>query len=458
LRIFILAWDYSGLYAFERELFQEQVFKREAHERVVFRMDGKHPLGASHHQKFVVIDGNVGFVGGQDLCAGRWDDRDHRPDNPDRVEADGSPYGPFHDIQAFVVGPVVNHLTELFRTRWKFAFGEDLGLPAPEPAGRKPDVRSKLPLAADRAAISRTMPENLFHPGSIEEIRSLYMDAIDSAEKLIYIENQYFTSIDIFDALSRRMSAKDRSRLQIVMVLPKSASALVEELALITAQSEILKDLKEISSKNGHFLGIYYTAPVDGNGEAQPVYIHSKLLLIDDRFLSIGSANTTNRSMGLDTELNLSWEASSGDADLIQSIKNIRVSLLAEHAGLQSDAEMGSLSNAEKLGEHLDSLVEKEGSRLKEHPIEIFLDNIPLVNALKFRGLSLDPSRPYPEMILNEVLTPSDGTLLNGGIIRLNGLLAHREREEIEKRKSKGKKEKGGVKLKVDLGLASLDL
>ncbi|MGH7782508.1 MAG: hypothetical protein ACREO5_01500 [Candidatus Binatia bacterium] len=131
LRIYILAWDFTALYSLDREWFQGWYFNWMTNERLKFSFDCCHTFAASHHQKFVVIDGTMAFVGGLDLCSARWDDRDHRAENPYRVKRDQTPYAPFHDVQSFHVGPVGGYLADLFKNRWSLICGESLNLTPP---------------------------------------------------------------------------------------------------------------------------------------------------------------------------------------------------------------------------------------------------------------------------------------------------------------------------------------
>lgn len=86
-------------------------------------------IGASHHQKFVVIDGKIAFVGGLDICSNRWDDRRHLPENPERINSDDKPYEPYHDVQSYSIGPVASKMAEFFKFRWKNSGGGELHLP-----------------------------------------------------------------------------------------------------------------------------------------------------------------------------------------------------------------------------------------------------------------------------------------------------------------------------------------
>jgi hypothetical protein len=89
-------------------------------------------------------------------------------------------------------------------------------------------------------------------------------------------------------------------------------------------------------------------------------------MIVDDRFLTVGSANLTNRSMGFDSELHVSWEHEGDDGGLVNAIRNVRVSLLAEHTGL-SATEGAGLDVMEGLVERLDAIATRAGARLQRH-------------------------------------------------------------------------------------------
>src|SRR5690606_25957780 len=96
---YVLAWDFAMLYALDREWLPAYKLEWRAHRRLHFRMDGEHPPGGSHHQKMVVVDDALAFVGGLDLTRARWDTPAHSPGDPRRVETAPEPYRPFHDIE-----------------------------------------------------------------------------------------------------------------------------------------------------------------------------------------------------------------------------------------------------------------------------------------------------------------------------------------------------------------------
>ncbi|MBI1735846.1 MAG: hypothetical protein HYR51_11790 [Candidatus Rokubacteria bacterium] len=89
-------------------------------------------------------------------------------------------------------------------------------------------------------------------------------------------------------------------------------------------------------------------------------------MIVDDRFLTIGSANLTNRSMGLDSELHASWEAAGRDAALVSAIRAVRVGLLAEHSG-HAAGDAGALDAMDGLVARLDAIAARRDRRLRVH-------------------------------------------------------------------------------------------
>jgi phospholipase D1/2 len=420
LYIYMLAWDYSMIYSLDREWFQDWHFNQNTNERLKFCYDSGESFDACHHQKFVVIDGSLGFVGGLDLCASRWDERDHRPDNPLRVNSNGIAYRTFHDLQSYHVGPVVERLAELFKQRWQTVCGEQLHLAQPEREPRRLAFDASLPLATPRVAISRTeVSHSRTNAKPILEIRQLFIDAIDAAERLIYIENQYCSSEALSDALVERMRQHRRRRLQIVMLIAKDADGLLEQLSISIVQSQIISRLREVAAATGHAFGIYYPASIAADGSEVPTYIHSKLLSVDDRFLSIGSANMNNRSMGYDTELNVAWDDVPGSA-LSRSIRAARVNLLAEHTGLGSEA-FDQLGAADGLVEYLNGLADGGKTRLRHHPIRSASEEYRWLTTIFPKGLPFDS-----EIAREGKEQPSDRTqnsLLSKSMTSLSRLL-----------------------------------
>ena len=123
LYVYLLVWDFNMIYAAERELLPALRPRLQAPRRFHFRLDDKHPKGASHHQKAVVIDDRVAFVGGIDLSRWRWDTSEHKPDDPRRIDPNGKPYPPFHDMMVALEGEAAARLGKFARQRWQRAHG-----------------------------------------------------------------------------------------------------------------------------------------------------------------------------------------------------------------------------------------------------------------------------------------------------------------------------------------------
>jgi phospholipase D1/2 len=371
LHIHMLAWDFHMVFALEREWMQTIVFEWTTHERFHFHFDSSHVDRGCHHQKFAVIDGNLSFLGGLDLADSRWDNRGHADDQPLRFSR-GEPHKPFHDVQTYLAGREVGAaLVDLFVCRWKLAGADPFtlaldGLPEPEsyrPAGA-------LVVPADRVALSRTDPKGSPSPDGQEphecrEVLSLYVAAIRSAQRNIYIETQYFSSERIGAALVERLRQPGRPAIEVVMILNMRAETLKEQIAVGLAQAKVLLDVRKAAEGTQHQLGIYYTVPAskDGAEPERATYIHSKVMIVDDSLLNIGSANLTNRSTSVDTELNATFEAGSVEDNLSETIRRIRLDLLAEHLGVPA----GALSHDRARVRALDESARRRDGRLRLH-------------------------------------------------------------------------------------------
>jgi len=341
LEVFITAWNYSVVYAVEREWFQNIRFALGAHKRVHFRFLDHPERGASHHEKLAIVDGVVAFAGGLDVCDERWDGRAHALDDPRRTNAHGETYGPFHDVQLLLSGEVVATIEDFFWQSWVQAGGKAEDRPESD-ALSLDDAESLrrarqfgLPLRAPRAALSRTRIED---EGRFE-IEELLRRAVGEADRSIYLENQYFTSKAFVKALIARMQDVERTKLDVVFVLPAGGHSKKEEMVLGSRQRLMLWLTRQVASTQGHQLRVLKSCTEDESGRPVATYIHSKLIVVDDRFVSIGSANLMNRSMRVDHELNVSFDVDLCDTqeqkvELEADIRRLRASLLAEHAGM----------------------------------------------------------------------------------------------------------------------------
>jgi phosphatidylserine/phosphatidylglycerophosphate/cardiolipin synthase-like enzyme len=265
---------------------------------VRFELDDTVPLGACHHQKVVVIDDALAFVGGADFADDRWDTALHLADDPRRVASDGRRHGPRHEVTAMTDGAAARALGALFRTRWRTAVGE-LPDPGPDESTLWPEDAAA-DVAGGVCAIARTAPA-WRGAAPVHEIRRLTLGAIKSARQLIYLENQYFTWPLAVEALAARLA--EPAGPEIVLVCSGQSPSYFDRLTMDRARSTALWRLKT-SDVFGRF---HAYAPYAVGGA--PIIAHAKVMAIDDRLLRIGSANINNRSHGFDTECELAIEA-----------------------------------------------------------------------------------------------------------------------------------------------------
>lgn len=330
LRVHVLIWDSAMIYAFNREFAGLVKMDWLTHRRLRFKLDDSHPIASSQHQKIVVVDEALGFVGGLDITSQRWDSRDHLRLDPRRRDPAFTDYPPFHDVMAVVTGEAAAALAEIGRDRWRRASGEDLKV---APAGDAQALWPPwLPVLMRRVnvAIARTSPPWDGAP-PVREVEQLYLDMIAAARRLVYVENQYFASRRIAEALADRLASADCP--EIVLVNPGAPVSLVERSTMGVARARLAQRL--VAADAGGRLRLYYPS-VDGGD----VKVHSKLMIVDDRLLRIGSSNLNNRSMGLDTECDVLVEAVD-DAAIGRAIRALRHDLLAEHLGA-SPAEVAA--------------------------------------------------------------------------------------------------------------------
>jgi phosphatidylserine/phosphatidylglycerophosphate/cardiolipin synthase-like enzyme/uncharacterized membrane protein YdjX (TVP38/TMEM64 family) len=409
LQAHVLIWDFAMIYSLEREWMPIYKLGWQTHRRLHFYMDDHHPVGASQHQKVVVIDDRVAFVGGFDLSKWRWDSSEHRAEDARRTDPEGKPYPPFHDIQMVVSGAVAAELGELVRERWQRATGETLTPPPPSDTTPWPPSAG-VALRHSEIAVARTLPSYNGQP-EIREIEALYLDGIAAAEHWLYLENQYLTSQVIIAALCQRL--EQTAGPEIIIVLPRRTGGWLEQHTMDVLRDRQLQRLQE-SDRHGR-LRIYY-ASVPGT-QSQFVQIHSKVMVVDERLLTIGSANLSNRSMGLDSECNLVLEAGAADRQR-EAIARFRNRLLGEHLDCDGDTIAETLAQRDSLIDTIEQLAGGERSLKPMAPATPEeLDNLVPDQQL------LDPEQPIEAekmvrlFIDADQQQPAGGRLLGAGIL-----------------------------------------
>jgi phosphatidylserine/phosphatidylglycerophosphate/cardiolipin synthase-like enzyme/uncharacterized membrane protein YdjX (TVP38/TMEM64 family) len=345
LHMYVLSWDFAMAFARDREWIPlyKLGWKTHPRARLEFRLDDKHPMSSSHHQKVVVVDDEVAFVGGLDLTHGRWDTPEHRPIQPYRRDAQGRLSRPNHDVQAVVSGPAAAALGDLCRDRWLRATGRHPHYDQGELPGDPWPVTARAELSDVDIAIARTDP-GYVNGTPVQEIRHLYADAIAAARHTLYLENQYFSSSLLGMALDRRL--REANGPEVVVVSRLTEEGWLEERTMGVLRALLHRRLLRADSHDRYRL-LYPHIP-----RLQPpnlLNVHSKVLIADDEILSIGSANFNNRSMGFDTECNIALEAR-GEARIREAIAGLRHRLLAEHLDTtplvlaqESERQRGSL-------------------------------------------------------------------------------------------------------------------
>jgi phosphatidylserine/phosphatidylglycerophosphate/cardiolipin synthase-like enzyme/uncharacterized membrane protein YdjX (TVP38/TMEM64 family) len=330
LRIYILAWDFAMLYAFEREWLPVYKMGWRTHRRIAFQMDGKHPLGGSHHQKIVLVDDKIAFVGGLDLTRSRWDTPAHAVENPLRRDANQQPYQPFHDVHTLFDGAAARAIGLLVRERWERACGRRFAIRSHRAtSGHDPwPLTRAVDLTDVDLAISLTEPAYAGRPG-VQQIRQQYLDAIARAKHSIYIENQYFTAGSIGAALREKLEQEDGPDLAIVV--PRNQSGWLQEMTMGVLRARLHRLLISADSHDRYRI----MSPGVPGLELGCVNVHSKLMFIDDDLLLVGSANLNNRSMVLDTECNIAIDAN-GNPRIRAALATMRNTLLAEHLGCEA--------------------------------------------------------------------------------------------------------------------------
>ncbi|HET8948018.1 MAG TPA: phospholipase D-like domain-containing protein, partial [Candidatus Polarisedimenticolia bacterium] len=306
LRASILIWDYDALYTLERDPFLRWRLGWRTPRHVRFGFDDRHPPGASHHQKLVVVDDAIAFCGSIDLTTHRYDTCSHGIEDPHRTTTTGTAYGPYHEVGLMVSGPVAARLGALARDRWRTSQVD---------SGKVPPV-ADLPAAGDlwpadaapdltdvEVAIARTLPEFGSQP-AVRECETLHLDTIGAARRSIYIESQYFTSEVLGDALAARLREPDGP--EVIVVVPRECYGWLERNTMGAFREGVF--LRMAAADTHGRLRLLH--PMASRQRDVATFIHSKVLIADDVLLRIGSANFARRSMGMDSECDLAVDAS----------------------------------------------------------------------------------------------------------------------------------------------------
>jgi phosphatidylserine/phosphatidylglycerophosphate/cardiolipin synthase-like enzyme len=341
--------DKTGFFATENRHLGEQLQKR----GVEVLLDMRVRAGGSHHQKFVVVrhrdnpSRDVAFVGGIDLAHNRRDDAAHHGDpQPQPLTEEYGAHPPWHDVQVAIRGPAVHDVETVFRERWK----------DPAPLSRAPwrrlaDRLRGLDGSPDRlpeqwpppppagphpVQLLRTYPylrhgrDYPFARGGERSIARGYVKAVRRAERLVYVEDQYFWGHDVARVFAEQLQA--RPDLRVVLVIP-----LVPDLAGSNRVPQLLGRHRAIDRLVQVAPGRVAAYGLE-NHAGVPVYVHAKVCLVDDVWASTGSDNFSRRSWTHDSELSavVLGEAYARDLRLTLAAEHLdRLDEVAEH-GLEA--------------------------------------------------------------------------------------------------------------------------
>jgi phosphatidylserine/phosphatidylglycerophosphate/cardiolipin synthase-like enzyme len=347
----VLSWKGAPIPVFKpshREV-REMLDALSRHTRIQAYADGCTGLTHCHHEKLVVVDGRVAFVGGIDLTLDGGDPWD----TPSHVARGGIGW---HDAAVRIEGPAVADVERHFRTRWHGATGEIL--PRPPASEAKGDVE---------AQIVRTVPARVYralHDGDYSILES-YVGALRSAERFIYLESQFLWSPEIVAILAEKLESPPSDDFRVVVLLPARANdgadiSRGQVAALIHAADETTR-----------FLAC--TIYARERNLRDPVYVHSKIGIVDDRWFTIGSANLNAHSLFHDTEMNIVTL----DKRLARAA---RLRLWSEHLELPPE----EIEDADPI-----QLIDEHWERIASEQLELLENGEPLTHRLvKLPGVS----------------------------------------------------------------------
>ena len=247
--------------------------------RIEVELDAKERPMHCHHEKLVIVDDRIAYVGGIDLTTFAGD----RLDASDHPARGGIGW---HDACLRLEGPVVADVADHFRLRWP---GKLERAQPPEPVGSI-DVQ-----------LVRTVPERVYSGLERGEFTILesYLRALRSAERLVYLESQFLWSSEVVTVLAEKLRNPPTDDFRVVALLPARPNNGGDD---TRGQVGVLVDADEEGGGVSRFLACTLYQPGRGGSI---VYVHAKIAIVDDRWLTIGSANLNEHSLFNDTEVNV---------------------------------------------------------------------------------------------------------------------------------------------------------
>lgn len=363
--IHLLSWKAPFYLRFGRERFAGLKWKLSGPSKIKFTYNRYPYFFGSYHEKVAIIDHKCAFLGGIDLAKMRWDTIHHDGNDEHRRDWNGKKYHPIHDLQFVFTGSIINDLAEFIQKRSDknlFFTQQSPSLSMPIwPDSFSPELHKI------KAAIARTDATEKKY-----EIEALYLDAIKNAEKFILIENQYFSHHGIIDELALQL--KKPKGPEIVIILPINYRGKFERAIYLTQRNRAMRILKKADFYGR--LKFYYPENASPHNF---IVVHSKYMVVDNTFITLGSANLNYRSMRVDREINLGLDGL--NKERIQDFIRISISrIMADHLGIEEHEFSQALNRYQSFIQAIESLRDKNKKTLKgipfqKVPLYIFLLN-----------------------------------------------------------------------------------
>ena len=241
------------------------------------------------HAKTLTVDGVEAYIIGSIFRQDFWDSSEHPVRDPRRGLETASPK---HDVSLCVRGGAVKHIEEFFIQLWNYLSdaqfgGNDRLEPSPPPPAAGTHI----------VHIARSVTPRTLTKRGERGILAGYRAAIRRAKDFIYLENQYFTNEVIVAEL--RHALRRHRELQLILVINQTPNVpLYQQL-----QNKSLKRLGlDVTRQfiDRPRIGVFTLWAADHTAEKselQPCYIHSKVGIIDDEWMTIGSANLDDASL-----------------------------------------------------------------------------------------------------------------------------------------------------------------
>ncbi len=337
-------------------------------------LDSRFPPRGSNHQKFTIIKSDTeasAILGSVDIARTRWDSSEHLPVDSDRDPKFGKQT---HDVSVRIEGPAITDLEVTFRERWN-----DLSTVSMHPSILRPEPPITTPLSQPPSRGTHsvqvlrtygiTAPFFGYSWASLGEftIWASHLNAIKQASEHIYIEDQYFWPFGWPPGYARTGLARDTD------IFHQLGEAMKRGVNVTVITTSVFSGIRRESQKYHRDTGINYLHDIRAAGapgdivvaslqrNGSDIYVHSKLMIVDDEFVTIGSANIARRSMANDSELHVGIVDEAGSF-----AREFRTQLMAEHSGLPA----ASLTDARRAFDIFKSSVTAGLGHLRPYPVD----------------------------------------------------------------------------------------